>query len=264
MLKSWLAAIVRGESSMDEGQKARVVEENRVEMDRPTVLFAVPEAGLAGVISASYLVEQLGLKEVGYVDSDLMADFMVVHNSQPGSPIRIFASNGLAVVLSEIPIPPKLVMPLAAEVASWSKEKGSNLIIGMTGLPSARRMQSEEDKIDVFGVTNDPELRNLLPRAGFKPLEEGIVIGIHAAMMRECILRGLKNVTMLAEVYPEFPDPAAAMASIEAMSKLLGIKVDTSRLKEESEEIRLRMRELMRRTQQSMQEPGKAMPRVYT
>jgi|YelNatPaOPRAMG01_1025707.scaffolds.fasta_scaffold30050_4 uncharacterized protein len=254
----------KGEPSPDKGREARLVETKRVEMEKPTVLFAVPEAGLVGVIYASYLIEQLGLKEVGYIDSDLLANFVVVHGSLPTSPIRVFASSNLAVVLSEVPIPPKLTTPLAAEIASWFKSKGSNLIIGVTGLPSARRLQSDEEGSEVFGVTNDGELRNHLPQMGFKLLEEGVIMGAHAAMIRECILRGLKNVTVLAEAYPEFPDPAAALATTEMVSNLIGIRVDTSKLKEESEEIRLKMRELMKRTQQSMQEPSRATPRVYT
>jgi uncharacterized protein len=73
---------------------------------------------------------------------------------------------------------------------------------------------------------------------------------------------GQSGITLLAESLTQFPDPGAAASVLEVLAKLLSLNVDTKSLMAESEEIRLRSRELMQQTQQAAQPSGQQ-PSAY-
>jgi uncharacterized protein len=71
------------------------------------------------------------------------------------------------------------------------------------------------------------------------------------------------NVTFLVESFLDFPDPAAAAAAVEVLNQFLSLDVDLKPLLAESEEIRLKSRELMSKTQQAMQQNPPEPPGLY-
>jgi uncharacterized protein len=68
----------------------------------------------------------------------------------------------------------------------------------------------------------------------------------------------------MAEAYPQFPDPGAAAAAIGALNKAISIHVDVGNLIKQADEVRLRMRQLMARTQENMKRMAENAPSVYT
>ena len=63
---------------------------------------------------------------------------------------------------------------------------------------------------------------------------------------------------LLAQAFPQYPDPGAAAAVIDALNRIYGLNVNTKVLEERSEEIRIKARELMRRTYDTMKQMGKS------
>jgi uncharacterized protein len=106
----------------------------------------------------------------------------------------------------------------------------------------------------VFAVTNDQGTRNSIKAIGAKPFQHGIIAGTYATLLRRCASLGVPNLTLLAECYAGFPDPGAAAAALEVLSKLLEIPIDVKQLLDGAEETRLRLRELMNQTQQTIQQ----------
>jgi uncharacterized protein len=234
-------------------------------LSRPGVVVGVPEMGLVGKIAASYLVEHLGLEEIAYVDSDLLPQVVVVEDSEPKQPIRVFGKGVLAVVVSEVPLLPRLSSELASELVAWSKAKQSRVVIGITGLPSEARVESGGDGTPVvLGVTNDDGLRKSIKTIGAQPFEHGVIASTYATLLKRCVSAGIPNLTLLAESYAEFPDPGAAAAALQVLSRLLPIAVDVKPLLKGAEEIRLNLRGLMSQTQQAIQlQGGQTTPGVY-
>jgi len=56
----------------------------------------------------------------------------------------------------------------------------------------------------------------------------------------------------MAQSFYNYPDPEAAAMVIKELTKIAEIKVDISKLLAQGEEIRLKARDIMRRTQQEM------------
>jgi len=235
-------------------------------ISKPNVIVGVPEAGLVGTIAASYLAEQMKLPEAGYIESDLIPPVVVIHESKPHNPIRILGLNNIAIIMSEVPLPPKLAVELGSEVVRWAKMKNSELLIGITSVPFEGRIEhAEEGKTPhVLALASDSRLSDLVKRNGTDSFEEGMLIGTYAVLVKQSMLLGQPNLTLLAEAYPQFPDPGAAAAVIEVLNKTLHLGVDVTDLVKQSEEIRIRMRQLMARTRENMKKMEETTPSLYT
>jgi uncharacterized protein len=57
---------------------------------------------------------------------------------------------------------------------------------------------------------------------------------------------------LLSQCFFNYPDPEAAAEVLKELAKVTGLKVDVSKLLDKGEEIRLRARDVMQRTQQEM------------
>lgn len=247
------------------GSAVQIVEvDGAPSLSRPSVVVGVPEMGLVGTIAASYLVEHLGLEEVAYADSDMLPPVVVVQDSEPKQPIRIFGKGMLAVVISEVPLLPKISYQLASELVVWSRAKQGRMVVGITGLPSEARVKSGgEETPAVLAVTNDAGLRKSIRSVGAQPFEHGLIASTYATLLKRCMSTGLPNITLLAESYAEFPDPGAAAAALEVLGRLVPISVDVEPLLKGAEDIRLNLRGLMSQTQQAIQQGAQTGPGVY-
>ena len=248
---------------MTDDQLRVEIRDHGPKVSKPKIIVGVPEAGLVGTITCSYLVEQLKMTERGFIDSDLFPQVMIVHNSAAVYPIHIFGKDNLLVVLSEVPLPPYASLEVAKEIASWAASLKADVVIGVTGAPSKARDESQgEGKPTVVGVGNSAAALQELKGSGASPFEDGIISGFYASLLKHCNVGGQSSITLLAESLTQFPDPAAAASLIEVLGKLLSLSLDTKSLMKESEEIRLRSRELMQQTQQAAQ-PGGQPPSAY-
>jgi uncharacterized protein len=89
-------------------------------------------------------------------------------------------------------------------------------------------------------------------------MEEGFLVGPYALISKQAKIEGVPNLLLMAESYPQYPDPGAAANAISELMKFAPIKIDVKSLTSRSEEIRLSARELMRKTTENMQKMGKS------
>ena len=230
---------------------------------KPSVIVGLPEAGLVGTIASSYLIQVLRLPEIGHIESDLEPPLVVVEKSEPKHAIRLFGREDLVIFLSDIPFPSRLSSEFSSAVVNWSLARQARLLIGVTGIPSTARLNLQQDLPRVFYITTRKELASSVsPPAEI--FEEGLIAGTYALLLKACMRLGQPNMTFLAESHPNFPDPGAAAAIIMDMKSFLGIEIDVKQLLQESEQIRLKLRELMKRTQQSYESTPERPPGVYS
>jgi uncharacterized protein len=243
----------------------RIVEEERIEYKNPIVIEGLPDVGLVGTIAASYIMDKMGYKEIGYVESDLFPPVMVIHDGKLKCPFGIYGNGGVIVLLSEVVVPPNAVYPLTRALAEWVKEIGAKLVIPITGLPVENRV--DISKPGVFAVGNSEEAVKELKDKQMELLEEGFIAGTYAIMLRECRKRDLNAISLLAQCFPVYPDPGAAASAIESLEKFLKLGIDVGELLEKGEEIKLKARDLMRQINLSAPEMQKGveqdMPIMY-
>lgn len=220
-----------------------------------TMLCGFPDVGLVGVLAASYVVSELGLDELAYVDSDLLPPIIVLHKGLPHSPMRVFGNGNLLVTIAETVIPAKGVQRFMRTFVEWVKAKGVKMVIPIGGIPVQNRQ--DIDKPEVFGTASSPDMIDFLEQHKLEVLREGYMVGPQALIMRYCAEGNLPAVALLSQSFYNYPDPEAAAAALEQLSKITGIKVEVSKLVEKGEEIRLRAKDMMKRTQQELTKMNK-------
>jgi uncharacterized protein len=215
-----------------------------------TMLFGFPDVGLVGVIAASHLMEELNLAEVAYMDSKLLPPLIVLHDGLPHSSIRIFGNHNILLAVSEMPLAADVIYPVIDALIDWGKAKKVKMMVSLSGIPIQDRQDAKELK--VFAAASTPEMLRMVQDKGIEALLEGYLVGPQAIMLMRCAQIGLPAMTLLAQCFVNYPDPEAAAEVLKGLAKVTGIKVDIAKLLEKGEEIRLKARDVMKRTQEEM------------
>jgi len=205
---------------------------------------------LVGLIATSHIIGQLKMNEVAYVDSELLPPVVVLHEGLPYAPLRIFGNTDLIASFGEAAIPAKAVQPIMRKLVEWGQAKKVKLMISMGGIPAPDRQDIESVK--VYGAASNPSLLKTLSDKGIEILHDGFMVGPYALIMRYCTERNIPAIALLAQAFYNFPDPEAAAATIKEFSKVTGLQIDVSKLIEGGEEIRLKARDVMKRTTEEL------------
>jgi uncharacterized protein len=231
-------------------EEVKIIEKKQIPSGA-VMLFGFPDVGLVGVIAASHLISELkNLEEVAYMDSKLLPPLIVLHEGLPHSPIRIFGNNELLLAVSETAIPAETIYPIMNTLIDWGKEKGVKMMISLSGIPMQERQDLE--KLKVFAAASSPEMLKMVQEKGIEILMEGYMVGPQAIMLQRCANLELPALALLAQCFLNYPDPEAAAEVLKELANITGIKTDVSKLLEKGEEIRLRARDIMKRTQQEL------------
>jgi uncharacterized protein len=159
-------------------------------------------------------------------------------------------------VISELAVPAPVMYRIMYEIVDWAQIKKIKRIISMGGIPLENRQSIKEP--EVFAAASNQELLNFLTKNGLKILQEGYLVGYQALSMRYSITKKMSAIAILAQSFYNYPDPQAAAMVLKELSKVSEVKVDVSKLLQKGEEIRLKARDIMKRTQQEMKRMQKS------
>ena len=215
-----------------------------------TMLYGLPDVGLVGLIATSYLISELNLEEIAYMDSDLLPPVVVLHEGLPHAPLRIYGNKNFIAVISELAIPAPALHTVMRTLVDWGENKKVKMMVSMGGIPIENRQVITEPK--VYGAASSKELLDMLSKKELSILKEGYMVGPQALTMRYCAEKKISAIALLAQSFYNYPDPEAAAMVLKELSKITEIKIDVSKLLEKGEEIRLKARDIMKRTQKEM------------
>lgn len=213
------------------------------------LITGLPDVGLVGLLAASHIITSLRLEDVGSVESENLPPMIVLHGGVPKSPIRIFARNPIVVLISETAIPGSLLRPLTSSLVGLIKTKKIQLVLSLGGMAVANRQNIANPK--VFAALSEKSLESRLNGAA-EVMEEGYIVGAYGLLLRRCAAESIPAITLLTQSYYNYPDPEAAASALNAVNKILDLKVDVEELMKKGEEIRLRSKDIMHRTHEEM------------
>jgi len=226
--------------------KVKIVERREIPKGLK-VICGLPDVGLVGTIAASHIISKLELAEIAYVRSDLLPPIVMLEKGLPHSPVRMFGNENLIVLSSEIAIPSSSVYSVIESMIDWIWNKKAEIVFTLGGLPIPNRYEIEKPKI--FGAASDEALLKMLNEKGVQVIQRGFLVGPQALILRYCAERNIPAIALLAESFYNYPDPEASSVVIQALNRMIDIEIDVSELIEKGEEVRLAMRDMMRRTQ---------------
>ena len=227
----------------------KIVEKKRIPSGA-IMLQGLPDVGLVGLIATSYIISELDLDEVAYVDSDLLPPVVVLHDGFPHAPMRIYANKNFIATISELAVPAVALHRVMRTLIDWGQSKNVKMTVSMGGIPIENRQAIKEPK--VYGAASSKDMLDMLSEKGISILKEGYMVGPQALTMRYSAERKISAIALLAQSFYNYPDPEAAAMVVKTLAKIAEIKIDVSKLLEKGEEIRLRARDIMKRTQQEM------------
>jgi len=227
-----------------------IIEKQPLKIDKPNVIIGLPDVGLVGLIATMHMIETLNMELVGHIESKLFPPVIVLHNGEIQSPVKIYAKDNTIAIVSEIPIPSTTIFELSEALIKHIKGLDPNLVILLHGIPVPNRLNLEELK--TYAIGTDDKTKKVIKDNKIEIMDTGVIVGLKAIFLWDSLKQNLPTLALGAESFLEYPDPGAAASVVGALNKILKLDLDVESLLNKAEELRVRMRDLMKRTQETM------------
>jgi uncharacterized protein len=219
--------------------QVRIYEIKRVDVEGAIVIDGFPSVGLVSSIVANYLIDTLGMEQIGIVESPAFPTVSLVRNGDPQHPVRIYAghppadrsgrgADKIVAFVSEFHPAPTVIHPLATSILDWVQEQRCSLLVSPEGLvvdaaPRGAKgaRGSRLNDVRVYGVASTRKARELYIEPNMSPFAEGVITGIAGVLLNEGRRRGFDVLTFLAEAQSDYPDARAAAKVIETINQIL-------------------------------------------
>ncbi len=117
-------------------------------------------------------------------------------------------------------------------------------------------MPSQKPKESIYVTTTDKEILKKAIKAGIKPITEGVVAGVSAAILVKASDYDISALDVMVEVDPQITDPIYAELAITGLNKLLDTDIDLAELDKEAKAVEAKIRELMSKVKTSHELAG--------
>jgi len=213
------------------------------------VLEGSPELGLIGNILGWLLVEELKMKQIGYIDSKEFPPLAVLYKGIAIHPFRIYSSEGIVLFLSDFIIPPTVSYDMSNAIVDWMERNNSKELITLNSMVVMEKSDS------VAAAANSEDALKRLGDLKLPILPFGNVNGLSGSLLTRTATKDIPASCLFAEVLNQYPDPRAAASLVNVLNKMLNIKVNAEPLLKEAEEIEERLKELANRVQNEPESP---------
>ena len=210
-----------------------------IKSKNPIVIEGFPGIGLVGNITCQHIIEELGMKYIGSIDSRYFPPLAVLFNGIVFMPVRIYESQkkNIVVVISDIPIHPTASYDLSKALVDWVESIKTKNVVSIAGIATTTGMRR------VFGgATTNEMLEKIKDKT--EVFQVGTISGISGSIMTECFLRNIPAVSLLGETPGPNPDPRAAVEVINVLNKIYDLSIDANKLTTQAEQIELELSKL--------------------
>ena len=228
----------------------------RVPRGKNTVLVCgLPGSGYVGKLAADHLVSVFKLKKVAEYSSETFPPQATVGKDGTVELPRgemYFAATGkgksmLVFTADAQPTTSEGEYELSDAVVKFARRCGVKSVYAMAayitgGFSAAPR---------VFGSGSSKEVLNRLSENGVTLMKDGGISGMNGLLVGMAALRGMEGACLLGETSGYVVDAGAAKAVLETLSKVVGLKIDTAKLKEKAEETQKVISQLQALAEQS-------------
>lgn len=213
------------------------------------VLEGSPGVGLIGNIIGWLLVEDLKMKEIGYIESKYFPPLAVLYKGVAIHPFRIYEGEGLVLFLSDFIVPPNVVYDMTSAIVSWMDKNNSKELITFNSMV----VREKTDATAAAGNTEDSTQR--LADMGLPILPFGNINGLSGTLLTQCASKNIPASCLFAEILNPYPDPRAAAGVVDVLNKMLDITIDPDPLLQEAQEIESRLKKLAETVQGEPESP---------
>jgi len=213
------------------------------------ILEGSPGAGLIGNIIGWLLVDNLKMREIGYIESKYFPPLAVLYNGLALHPFRIYEGSGLVLFLSDFIVPQNVVFDMANSIVDWMDKNNSKELITFNSAIV------REKKNPAGAVANSTAALDKLKEKDFPIMQLGNINGISGTLLTQTAKKNIPATCILAETLTQYPDPRAAADVVQNLNKLLDMDIDYEPLLQEAQEIESRLQKLAENVKNDPQPP---------
>jgi len=246
--------------------KDRVVNERVIETPKakePVLVCGLPGSGYVGKLAADHLVSSFKMKEVAeYTSSSFPPQVSVKEDGTVDPPMgeMYFApakGRSLFVFTADAqPTTSEGEYELSDAVVKFAKKCGVKRVYTLAAYITGSFSNSPK----VYGAATSKGLAEALSEKGVTMMKDGGISGMNGILIGVAALRGLEGACLLGETSGYVVDAGASKAVLELLSKVVGVPMDTSKLKEKAEETQKVISQLQAMADQSREttpQPGR-------
>ena len=245
-----------------EGKASKVVIEDsncnflKDDSNPPLFIIGFTGVGMIGTIVANELITQLKMKQIGFVLSEDLPPITVFYDGILKHPFRIYYDEKYNIVVSicEVPFQQGSYRDLARTLMGWALNVGIQDVICFQGM--ADDSVFLESPAPVYAAAEKEILDKILIHGVKKP-PKGLIMGAEAALLNEMLNNKLNGVVYLTPANPQIPAPEGAATIIEKVAEVYNFPIDLQNLRKEGNEIKQRLFELQKQTNNIHQQPGR-------
>lgn len=213
------------------------------------ILEGSPGAGLIGNIIGWLLVDNLNMREIGYIESKYFPPLAVLYKGIALHPFRIYEGNGLVLFLSDFIVPQEVVFDMTNSIVDWMDKNNSKELITFNSAIV------REKKNPAGAVANSTEALDKLKEKDFPIMQMGNINGISGTLLTQTAQKNIPATCILAETLTQYPDPRAAAEVVQGLNKLIDTDIDYEPLIQEAQEIESRLQKLAEEVKKDPQPP---------
>jgi uncharacterized protein len=219
-----------------------IIDFEDIDLHNATVIAGFPSIGLVSTIVANYLIDAIGLRQVGALNSPHFPTLSVVHTGEPLSPVRIYGGTletgeKIAVFVSEFKPKPNLINALSNAILKWAQQKKCKLLISPEGMVVEGKSSGGENVVDAYAIGSTENARKTLQAKNIPQFKNGIIAGVSGVLLNKGKQENFDVISILSEAHPNFPDARAAASAINVIATVVGVDINVGPLYEEAERI---------------------------
>lgn len=233
----------------------RIIQFKKPKVRKPVFIEGLPGVGNVGRIAAGYLIEELKAKKFAELISSHFMPITLVSQESATQLVKceFFYWNAkqknqrdlILMIGDSQSIDTEGHYEIVEEVIKYLKKFKVKEMFTLAGLSIG--FASEKPKI--IGAVNKPELVKKYKKYGieFDPHRLGTIVGAAGLFLGIGRYYGIDCICLLGETsgMPLIPDPKSAEVVLRMISKILNLKIDTSRLEQKVKE----MKDFMKRVE---------------
>ncbi len=238
---------------MEHPFQTEVVELEKTSFKNPLVIGGFFATGFTGSVAVTYIVEELGLKEIAHVRSPHIPPVVVFIDGELRHPFRIYRneSGTLVAIVCEVPIDLEGLYETSNVLLYWLEKIQPREIvildpIPIKGIPLERH---------TYCAANEKRIQEL-KKFDIASAESALIGGIAGSILSECLTRKVPAMSLLTEVSVSIPDPAAVLTFVKALNSAYNLAIDTKELEQSVSELKENLSDMIQQYQKLQSSQG--------
>ncbi len=240
------------------GEKKGMVSEKVLLLPKatnPVLVCGLPGSGYVGKLAADHLVSLFKLKKVAEYSSETFPPQVNVKEdgtveqlkgelfyapTKKGQSLFVFTADAQ-------PTTSEGEYALSDAVVNLVKKCGVKKVYTLAAYITGSFSTAPK----VYGAATSKGMLDLISEKGATLMKDGGISGMNGLMIGMAALRGLEGACLLGETSGYVVDAGASKSVLEVLSKVVGLPIDTSKLKEKAEETQKLISQLQAMSEQS-------------